>query len=103
MAHGEQIRGVSHQRIHVEYREGDAGQGSPQRSDHGYDTDDDCHGRKQGEDEQRSLDDSERRLIMLRYMQDKTQKQVAEVLGRNQVAISRMEKNTLEKLRRAMM
>ena len=52
MAHGEQIRGVSHQRIHVEYREGDAGQGSPQRSDHGYDTDDDCHGRKQGEDEQ---------------------------------------------------
>ena len=50
-----------------------------------------------------SLDDSERRLIMLRYMQDKTQKQVAEVLGRNQVAISRMEKNTLEKLRRAMM
>ena len=50
-----------------------------------------------------SLDDSERRLIMLRYMQDKTQKQVAEVLGRNQVAISRMEKNTLAKLRRAMM
>ena len=50
-----------------------------------------------------SLDDSERRLIMLRYMQDKTQKQVAEVLVRNQVAISRMEKNTLEKLRRAMM
>lgn len=29
MAHGEQIGGVSHQRIHVEYREGDAGQGSP--------------------------------------------------------------------------
>ena len=50
-----------------------------------------------------SLDDSERRLIMLRYMQDKTQKQVAEVLGCNQVAISRMEKNTLAKLRRAMM
>lgn len=50
-----------------------------------------------------SLDDSERRLIMLRYMQDKTQKQVAEMLGRNQVAISRMEKNTLAKLRRAMM
>ena len=42
-----------------------------------------------------SLDDSERRLIILRYMQDKTQKQVAEVLGRNQVAISRMEKNVL--------
>ena len=50
-----------------------------------------------------SLDDNERRLIMLRYMQDKTQKQVAEVLGRNQVAISRMEKNVLAKLRRAMM
>ena len=50
-----------------------------------------------------SLDESERRLIKLRYMQDKTQKQVAEVLGRNQVAISRMEKNTLAKLRRAMM
>ena len=50
-----------------------------------------------------SLDESERRLIKLRYMQDKTQKQVADVLGRNQVAISRMEKNTLAKLRRAMM
>ena len=50
-----------------------------------------------------SLDESERRLIRLRYMQDKTQKQVADVLGRNQVAISRMEKNTLAKLRRAMM
>ena len=50
-----------------------------------------------------SLDDSERRLIILRYMQDKTQKQVAEVLGRNQVAISRMEKNVLVKLRRAML
>ena len=50
-----------------------------------------------------SLDDSERSLIILRYMQDKTQKQVAEVLGRNQVAISRMEKNTLSKLRRAML
>mgnify|MGYP001052628285 FL=1 len=49
------------------------------------------------------LDESERRLIKLRYMQDKTQKQVADVLGRNQVAISRMEKNTLAKLRRAMM
>ena len=41
--------------------------------------------------------------VYKRQMQDKTQKQVAEVLGRNQVAISRMEKNTLEKLRRAMM
>lgn len=50
-----------------------------------------------------SLDDSERRLIILRYMQDKTQKQVAEVFGRNQVAISRMEKNVLAKLRGAMM
>ena len=50
-----------------------------------------------------SLDESERRLIMLRYMQDKTQKQVADVFGRNQVAISRMEKNVLAKLRGAMM
>lgn len=50
-----------------------------------------------------SLDESERRLIMLRYMQDKTQKQVADVFGRNQVAISRMEKNVLAKLRRAML
>lgn len=50
-----------------------------------------------------SLDESERRLIILRYMQDKTQKQVADVLGRNQVAISRMEKSTLAKLRRAML
>ena len=50
-----------------------------------------------------SLDESERRLIKLRYMQDKTQKQVADVFGRNQVAISRMEKNVLAKLRRAML
>ena len=45
------------------------------------------------------LEVEERRLICLRYFQDMTQNQIAEVLGVSQVQVSRMEKRTLEKLR----
>lgn len=49
-----------------------------------------------------NLEENERRLIYLRYVREKTQKQVADELGRNQVAVSRMEKNVLAKLRKFM-
>ncbi|WP_455720736.1 sigma-70 family RNA polymerase sigma factor [Agathobacter sp.] len=49
------------------------------------------------------LEENERRLIYLRYVREKTQKQVADELGRNQVAVSRMEKNVLAKLRKDML
>ena len=45
------------------------------------------------------LEVEERRLICLRYFQDMTQNQIAEVLGVSQVQVSRMEKRILEKLR----
>ena len=46
------------------------------------------------------LPDMERRLIIMRYMQDKTQSEVARVLGVSQVQVSRLERRALEKLRR---
>ena len=45
------------------------------------------------------LEEKERRLIELRYMAGITQSKVAEILGMNQVAVSRMEKKILHKLR----
>ena len=45
------------------------------------------------------LEYSERRLIMMRYMQDKTQTEVAGVLGVSQVHVSRMEKKILARMR----
>ena len=45
------------------------------------------------------LEDSERRLILMRYMQDKTQMEVAGVLGVSQVQVSRMEKKILARMR----
>ena len=39
---------------------------------------------------------------MLRYFQDKTQSQIAEIIGVSQVQVSRILKATLEKLREAM-
>ncbi len=45
------------------------------------------------------LPEKERTLILLRYFQDKTQTQVAEVLGISQVQVSRLEKKILRKLR----
>ncbi len=47
-----------------------------------------------------SLEERERKLIELRYMQGKTQSESAKELGMNQVAVSRMEKKILLDLRR---
>ena len=46
-----------------------------------------------------SLEEPERKLVTLRYMEHKTQTQVAQILGMNQVAVSRAEKRILKKLR----
>lgn len=43
----------------------------------------------------RSLDEKSRQIIMLRYFKDKTQVQVAEILGISQVQVSRIEKKVL--------
>ncbi len=47
----------------------------------------------------RSLDDKSRQIIMLRYFKDKTQIQVAKMLGISQVQVSRIEKKVLKKMR----
>ena len=46
------------------------------------------------------LDEKERKLIELRYMEGKTQTESAQILGMNQVAVSRMEKRILLTLRK---
>ena len=46
------------------------------------------------------VDEEERKLISLRYFEDKTQKQVAEILGVNQVKVSRLEKKILLSMRK---
>ena len=46
-----------------------------------------------------TLSDEERRLIGMRYFQNKTQTEVASVLGINQVQVSRLEKKILRRLR----
>ena len=46
-----------------------------------------------------TLTETERILIQLRYMEDKTQNEIAQILGINQVAVSRMEKKVLLRLR----
>ena len=45
------------------------------------------------------LDDKSRQLIQLRYFHDKTQIEVAKILGISQVQVSRLEKKILLKLR----
>lgn len=45
------------------------------------------------------LDEREKKLITMRYYHNKTQTQIAEVLGISQVQVSRLEKKILEKLR----
>ncbi len=45
------------------------------------------------------LPDTERRLITMRYLQDKTQSEVARVLGVSQVQVSRLEKRILKQMR----
>jgi len=46
------------------------------------------------------LQEDERKLIELRYYQDKTQTEVAGVLGISQVQVSRIEKRVLNKMRK---
>ena len=46
-----------------------------------------------------SLDDREKQLIMLRYYKNKTQSQVAKILGISQVQVSRIEKKILESMK----
>jgi len=47
-----------------------------------------------------SLDNKARQIILLRYFKDKTQVQVAKMLGINQVQVSRIEKKVLAEMRR---
>ena len=49
-----------------------------------------------------SLTETEQKLITLRYYQDKTQTEVAKVLGISQVQVSRMEKRILLGMRQKM-
>jgi len=46
------------------------------------------------------LEETERKLIHMRYFQDKTQVEVAKSLGISQVQVSRMEKRILMRLRK---
>lgn len=46
-----------------------------------------------------SLDEREKKIIVLRYYRDKTQSEVARVLGVSQVQVSRLESKILEKLK----
>jgi len=46
------------------------------------------------------LNDRERRIINLRFYQNKTQMEIAEEIGISQAQVSRLEKSTLEKLRK---
>jgi RNA polymerase sporulation-specific sigma factor len=48
-----------------------------------------------------TLSAKERKLIMLRFFSDKTQSQIAEILGVSQVQVSRQLSKTLSKLRKA--
>lgn len=50
-----------------------------------------------------SLPEKEQKLIVLRYFQDKTQTEVAKILGISQVQVSRLEKRILLALREKMM
>lgn len=52
------------------------------------------------EDMLKRLSDRERKVIVLRYFRGKTQSEIAEIIGVSQVQISRIEKASVEKLRR---
>ncbi|WP_426349165.1 RNA polymerase sporulation sigma factor SigF [Alloiococcus sp. CFN-8] len=51
----------------------------------------------------RNLDSKSRQIIMLRYFKDKTQTQVANMLGISQVQVSRIEKKVLKMMRERLM
>ena len=46
-----------------------------------------------------NLDDKDKKIIMLRYFNEKTQTQVAKILGITQVQVSRTEKKILNKMK----
>ena len=46
-----------------------------------------------------TLEESEQKLLRLRYFEDRTQMEIASILGISQVKVSRMEKKILKKLR----
>lgn len=50
-------------------------------------------------EELNKLSEEERKLIYLRYFEDRTQSEVANILGLSQVGVSRTEKKTLRKIR----
>ncbi len=47
----------------------------------------------------KTLDEREKQIITLRYFEDKTQSQVAKIIGVSQVQVSRIEKKVLSKIR----
>ena len=49
------------------------------------------------------LNEREKKIIMLRYFRDKTQKEVASVMGVSQVQISRIENKIIEKIKSEIM
>ena len=50
----------------------------------------------------KDLNDREKEIILLRYYKEKTQAQVAKILGISQVQVSRLERKILENMRRKM-
>ena len=46
------------------------------------------------------MPERERKLILLRFFQDKTQTEIAHLLGLSQVQVSRLEKQILKKMKR---
>ena len=50
----------------------------------------------------KELKDREKEIILLRYYKEKTQAQVAKILGISQVQVSRLERKILENMRRKM-
>lgn len=49
-----------------------------------------------------NLKDREKQVILLRYYRGKTQTEVAKIMGTSQVQISRIEKRTLEEMRKSL-
>ncbi len=50
-------------------------------------------------DEIKKLDDRERNIMYLRFMQGKTQMEVAKEVGISQAQVSRLEKNALRRIK----
>ncbi len=50
-------------------------------------------------DEIKRLDDRERNIMYLRFMQGKTQMEVAKEVGISQAQVSRLEKNALKRIK----